>query len=181
MTTYDSTTTLAEIRAAGPCGIRPTDDVGWAKLLRTLGEPHGNPNLERQVTVLQILDSNGLDDATWCLRVPALERLSRYFGAWCAEQVLHLFEAEFPNDPRPRQAIAVARDDSTTPEQRDAARDAAKAAAGNARAARDAAWAAWAAWAAAGAAPWVAAGDAAGDAAWAAHERQLRKMLAGEA
>ena len=177
MTTYDSTTTLAEIRAAGPC------EDGWAKLLRHLGKTKADND---PLPLLIVLDSNGFDDALWCLRVPSLDRLSRHFGAWCAEQVLHLFEAEFPNDMRPRQAIAVARDDNATPEQRDAARDAARAAAWAAdRTAASAAWdaasaaraAAWAARAAAWAADRTAAWTAAQD----AQERQLRKMLAGKA
>ena len=191
MTTYDSTTTLAEIRAAGPC------EDGWAKLLRHTGKTKADND---PLPLLTVLDSNGLDDAAWCLRVPSLERLSRHFGAWCAEQVLHLFEAEVPDDMRPRKAIAVARDDNATPEQRSAAhaaawdaarsaarsaawaaaRAAARAAAWDAQAARDAAQAAaWDAWAAQAA--WDAGAAGAAQAAWDAQERQLRKMLAGEA
>jgi hypothetical protein len=100
------------------------------------------------------------------------------FAADCAERVLGLFEAKFPDDDRPRKAIEAARAciADPTPENR-AAWDAARAAVHAARYARaavraavyaaryagDAAWAA--AWAAA-----VAAGDAgdAGDAARAA-------------
>ena len=71
---------------------------------------------------MTVLDSNGLDDALWVLSCAMPdERLARHFGAWCAEQVLHLFESERPDDMRPRQAIAVARDDGATTEQRAAA------------------------------------------------------------
>jgi hypothetical protein len=177
--TFNSATTLALIRKAGPCGVRKEDDLGWAKLLRTLGEPHGKPNLDRDVTIIEVLDSNGLDDALWVLSYAMPDnRLSRHFGAWCAEQVLHIFEAERPGDMRPRKAIAIARDDDAT----DAARDAARAAAWDAAwdaardAARDAAWAA--AWDAARDAARAAARAAAWDAARDAHERQLRKMCA---
>jgi hypothetical protein len=184
---FHSTTTLREIRAASPCGIRKGDSGGWANLLRGLDEPHGKPNLDREVTVLEVWEINNFDDALWVLRCPSLERLSRHFGAWCAEHVLHLFEAERPGDLRPMQAIAVARDDSATPEERAAARTAAWAAAGTA--ARAAAWAAagtaagTAARTAAEAAAWAAAGTAAGTAARAAaraaQERHLRKMMGG--
>jgi len=37
------------------------------------------------------------------------ERTARLFACWCAEQVLHLFEAECPHDTRPRQCIKTAR------------------------------------------------------------------------
>lgn len=187
---YASTTTLAAIRAAHPC------EDGWRKLLGHLGKTAAD---DESLPLLTVLDSNGLDDALWVLsKAMPDDRLARHFGAWCAEQVLHLFEAGRPDDLRPRQAISVARDDGATAEQRAAAEDAARAAAraaaeaaaeAAARAARaaaeaaqeDAAWAAaWAAWTAA----W-AAGTAAEAAAWAARaaaraaqEKQLRIMLA---
>jgi hypothetical protein len=90
------------------------------------------------------------------------------FAADCAERVLGLFEAKFPDDDRPRKAIEAARAciADPTPENR--------AAAGAAGAAAwDAAWAAAGAAGAAGAAARAAvyaaryAGDAAWDAAWA--------------
>ena len=153
---YHSITTLNEIRSAGPC------EGGWEKLLKSLGKTKAD---DAPLPLLTILESNGLDDALWCLRVPSLERLSRHFQAWCAEQVLHLFEAERPNDMRVRDQISMLRKDDATDEDRAAARDAAWDAAR--AAARDAARAA----------SWVAARDAAWDAARAAQERQLRLML----
>ena len=177
---YASTTTLAAIRAAHPC------EDGWRKLLGHLGKTAAD---DESLPLLTVLDSNGLDDALWVLsKAMPDDRLARHFGAWCAEQVLHLFEAGRPDDLRPRQAISVARDDGATAEQRAAAEDAAWAAARAARAAaedaaEDAAWAAlWAARAAARAAAEAAARAAAEaaaeDAAWAAQEKQLRIMLA---
>ena len=178
-------TTLNAIRAASPC------HDGWTKLLKHLGKTSAD---DEPLTLLAVLDSNGLDDALWVLdSTECAPRLSRHFGAWCAEQVLPIFEAAYPNDMRPRNAIAVARNDTATPQERAAARAAAWDAAW--AAARAAAWEAGAdraAWAAAGAAAGDA-GDAAGDAAWAAWEAgadraagaaareaqevQLRKML----
>jgi len=148
---YPSTTTLREIRAAGPCGIRKADNCGWGKLLSGLGEKHRKPNLDREVTVLEVLTINGFDDALWILRVPSLDRLSRHFKAWCAEQVLPIFEEYRPGDIRVRNQIAMMRNDDATADERAAAWDAAR------DAARATAW------------------DAASD----AQERQLRGMIGG--
>ena len=156
---YTATTTLNAIRAKSPCV------EGWTKLLAHLGKTAADDEL---LHLLTVLDSNGLDDALWVLQYTGCdERLSRHFGAWCAEQVLPIFEAERPDDQRPRLAIASARDDGATPEARDSAWAAAWDAAW--AAAWDAAWDA--AWAAARAAAW----DAAWDAARAAQTSQLRK------
>jgi hypothetical protein len=172
MTEYNAITTLNEIRAHSPC------QDGWEKLLKHLGKTKAD---DEPLHLLTILESNGFGDATWCLRVASLDRLSRHFQAWCAEQVLHLFEAEHPNDARVRVQIDMLRNDDATPAERSAAREAALAAA------RAAPWAA--AWAAVGEAAWAAAGEAAGEAvgeaAWAAageaaldhQEQQLRKMI----
>ena len=169
--TYHSITTLAEIRAAGPC------EDGWQKLLKHLGKTKAD---DEPLPLVTILESNGLDDALWCMQVPSLERLSRHFQAWCAEQVLHHFEAERPDDTRVRDQIAMLRRDDATDAERAAAWDAASAAASAA------------AWDAASAAAWAAARDAARDAAWAAawdaardaardaQECQLRAMIGGE-
>jgi len=104
------------------------------------------------------------------------ERTLRLFAGRVAEDVLPIYEREYPDDDRPRKAIETTRRYAlaeATPEElaaaraaaRDAALDAALAAARDA--ARDAALdAAWAAMAAAGYAAW----DAAGDAAWAARD-----------
>jgi hypothetical protein len=192
MSEFHSITTLNEIRAHKPCR------EGWEKLLKHLGKTKAD---NKPLPLLTILESNGLDDALWCLRASSLERLSRHFQAWCAEQVLHHFEAEQPDDTRVRDQIAMLlRDDAAEAERaaawaaaRDAARAAARAAAWDAAraaawdAARDAAWDAArdAARAAARAAAWDAARDAAWDAAWDAardaQERQLRLMISGAA
>ena len=183
--TYTATTTLNAIRAKSPCR------AGWEKLLAALGKTKAD---SEPLHLLVILNSNGLGDMLWVLdNTKCDERLARHISAWCAEQVLPIFEKVFPGDMRPRNAVAVARDDDATPEQRAAARKAAQAAAGAADAASRAAdaaagaaadaasraagaaagAAAWAASRAAGDAAWAAAGDAAGD----AQERQLRLML----
>ena len=62
---------------------------------------------------------------------------ARLFAADCAEHVLHIYEAEYPGDMRPREAISVARlyaKGDATAEELEAA-----------RAADTVVWAAWAA------------------------------------
>ena len=70
------------------------------------------------------------------------DRTARLFAADCAEHVLPIFEAAYPNDSRPREALAVARrfaDGEATREELTAARDAASAARAAGDAGRDAA------------------------------------------
>lgn len=119
------TTTLAILRSHQPCA------AGWEKLLHALG--HGFPD-DKPIDFWTILESNGLDDALWALRgvMPKQEadrdRLARLFACDCAESVLHIYEKEFPDDKRPREAIEVARRfaiGKATRDELDAARDAA--------------------------------------------------------
>lgn len=155
--TYESTTTLSRIRDAEPC------EDGWAKLLKHLGKTKAD---DEPLSLLTVLDSNGLEDALWVLSYAMPDdRLKRHLQAWCAEQVLHIFEEKYPNDARVRGQIAMLRNDDATNKERAAARAATR------DAARDAAWAA--AWEAA----WEAAWDPAWDPAWDAQERQLRAMI----
>jgi len=151
-------TTLNEIRKHGPCGLRPENGVysGLCKLLRTLGKTTTD---DEPLHLRTILDSNGLDDALWCLRAVAGEtRIMRLYGVWCARQVQHLMTEE-------RSIVAL---DVATRHANGQATDQELAAA------RAAAWAA--AWAAAGAAAGDAAGDAARDAARAAQNTELTRL-----
>jgi hypothetical protein len=179
-TSSQITTTLSAIRAAQPC------EEGFAKIRNHLGvSPAGAKTHDKPFPVALLLETNDLDDTLWVLDFAVQnERICRLFAADCAEQVLHLFEEEYPDDKRPRQAIEVARDPTASDAARaaaraaawDAARAAARAAATDAAraaaraAATDAAWdAAWdAARAAATDAAWDAARAAASDAARAA-------------
>ena len=186
-------TTLNKIREHIPC------TSGWEKLLSYLGKTKAD---DEPLSLLTILDSNGLDDAIWCLRaVAGRDREIRLFAVWCARQVQHIM-----TDQRSLDALDVAEryaNGEATEKEMDAARsDAASAApaAGVAAyatewAARDAAWAttrdaaAWdvardaaryAAWAAArDAAAWDAARYAA-EAARAKQEAELRRICEGE-
>ncbi len=159
-------TTLNKIRAHSPCV------PGWEKLLRSLGKTSAD---DEPVDIAYIIDSNGLDDALWCLRaVDGEDRKIRLFAVWCARQVEHL-----NTDPRVKAcndtAEKFAYGDATSAEMA-----AARAAAGDAAraAARAAAWdAAWdAARAAARDAARDAARAAAGDAARDAQEKELRRI-----
>jgi hypothetical protein len=125
-------TTLNKIRAHSPCGS------GWTKLLRHLGKTQAD---DEPLAITTILDSNGLDDALWCLRaVDGHQREMRLYAVWCARQVQHLM-----TDQRLPAALDVAErhaNGAATDDELSAARDAAWAAARDAAwyAARDAAW-----------------------------------------
>ena len=149
-------TTLNAIRKHRPC------ERGWEKLLRSLGKTKPD---DEPLSILAVLESNGLDDALWCLRaVEGYDKEIRLYAVWCARQVQHLMV-----DPRSLKALDVSEafaNGQATKEELDAAGYAAWAAAWEAAgyAAWDAAWAAaWAAGAARAAAraAWAAAGDAA--------------------
>ncbi len=165
-----ATTTLNAIRAHGPCAD------GWSKLLAHLGKTKAD---DEPLPLLTILDSNGLDDALWCMRaMPEHDKHWRLFAVWCARQVQHLMR-----DQRSISALDVAerhaRGNATDAELSAAwaatwAAD--RATAGAARAASDADRAASdAAWAAASASA-RAAGDAARDAGDAARDAQAARL-----
>ena len=125
-------TTLNAIREHG---LSP---YGWQKLLRHLGKTQPD---DEPLSIATILDSNGLDDALWCLRaVTGHDREMRLYAVWCARQVQHLM-----TDPRSIAALDVAErhaDGLATDDELAAAWAAAWAARAAARAAWDAAWAA---------------------------------------
>ena len=141
-------TTLNKIRAHKPC------TEGWTKLLRNLGKTKAD---DEPLAITTILDSNGLDDALWCLRaVDGHQREMRLFAVDCARSVQHLMK-----DPRSIAAIDVAErhaEGMATDAELDAACDAA--------------------WAAARAAARAAAWDSARDAAWEVQADLLRIVCA---
>lgn len=168
-------TTLNKIRAHNPCF------GGWAKLLRHLGKTQAD---DEPLALATILDSNGLDDALWCLRaVDGHERKMRLYAVWCARQVRHLID-----DPRSLAALDVAErhangraTDSELVAAHAAAHAAARAAVNDPAciSARHATMAAaWdAAWVAAAAAAWDAAWGAAGAAAKTAQTAEFRRAF----
>ena len=173
-------TTLRQILGKGPCGIEPNTDgslKGWLRLLYYLGKTEAD---DAPLSLLAILASNGLDDALWALRsVDGYDREIRLLACDFAEHVLPTWEAQYPDDARPRTCIETARryaDGEATREELTAAAaaawDASWSTVRDARAASAAAWAARdardardAAWAAARAAARAAAWSA-GSAGW---------------
>lgn len=157
-------TTLNKIREKRPCSD------GWEKLLRHLGKTHAD---DEPLNIATVLDSNGLDDALWCLRaVDGSDCEIRLFSIWCAREVQHLMTdirsvnaldvaERFANGLESTEQFAEARMAAwaawgVAGDAAEAAREAAEVAEATARAAR----AAWAAGEAAGEAAWEAAGAA---------------------
>ena len=72
----------------------------WDKLKSNLG----NNDLDTQVTILQVLESNGIQDAVKALKTQKYEDYC-LFSAEVAESVLHIFEDDYTDDNRPRKCI----------------------------------------------------------------------------
>ena len=88
-------TTLNQIRDKNPC------PDGWKKLLSHLGKTRAD---DEALSIITILDSNGLDDALWCLQaVKDHDREMRLYAVWCARQVQRLL-----TDRRSLDALDVA-------------------------------------------------------------------------
>jgi hypothetical protein len=88
-------TTLNKIRAHHPC------ESGWKKLLSHLGKTQAD---DAPLSLLTVLDSNGLHNTLWCLRsVPEHDETWRLYAVWCARQVKHLM-----TDARSLAAIDIA-------------------------------------------------------------------------
>ena len=161
-------TTLNAIRSHSPC------ESGWTKLLAYLRKTKAD---DEPISLIEIIKSNGLDDALWCLRaVDGHDKEIRLYAVWCARQVQHLM-----TDKRSVDALDVSEafaNGKVTEKELAAARAAARAAAWDARAAARAAVRAAvraAAWDAADAA-WDAARAAAWDAAWDAQEKEFIRI-----
>ena len=127
------TTTLNKIKEHNPCVS------GYKKAL----EHFQDTDL---IHLTDILESNGVEDAIWCLRVwPEYDREWRLFAVWCARQVQHNMIDQRSVDALDvveRYANGLATSDDLS-EARDAAWSAARDAdAAAAAAARSAAWAA---------------------------------------
>lgn len=88
-------TTLNEIRKFFPC------QTGWEKLLRSLGKTAAD---DEPLSLLAILDSNGIDDAIWAFKaVKGYEKEKRLFAVACCREVQHLM-----TDPRSVAAVDAA-------------------------------------------------------------------------
>ena len=142
--------TLQQIRDAGPC------ESGWRKLNKALG----NPDMAREISIGDVVLSNGLDDALWCLRfLPPRERVAAIMP--CVRRA-----SAHTSDPRVHECIAaidrwLAGDDNVDIQAATAATAATATAAA-------VAWAAWTAWEAT-AVTWAA--------GWKAEREQQRRDL----
>ena len=173
------TTTLKDIRAQSPC------PDGWEELLKHLGKTGAEAKTDETPLGFDvILESNGLDDALWCLRAlpESMDNECRLLACDFAEPALKYITT---GDDRPAKAIAMARRFAMGHATKEELAAAGAAAWEAVRAAAEAATAAaWAAGAAARAAAWAAAwaaGDAAGaagDAAWAAQAEIFKAWIA---
>ena len=147
------TTTLRQIRQHNPCS------EGWRTLLSSLGKTGVDDEPLPLVTILQ---SNGLDDALWCLRtLEGHDKEIIRFALACAQGVKHLM-----TDQRSLDALDAVERHLESPLSKQEF-DCVLAAAWEAEVAEAAAWAAVEA---ARAAKWAAveAAEAAEAAAWAA-------------
>ena len=86
--------TLNQIKKHGPCRL------GWNTLLASLNKTHADDD---PINIMDILKSNGLDDAVWCLRCCDYIDCC-LFLADVAESVLLFFEKTNAS-LSPRQAI----------------------------------------------------------------------------
>ena len=105
-------------------------------MLRSLGKTQAD---DEPLSIATVVESNGLDDALWCLRaVRGHDKELRLYAVWCARQVQHLM-----TDKRSLEALDVAEayaHGNATVAELGAARDEARAAArAEARAAASAA------------------------------------------
>ena len=120
-------TTLKAIKEHDPC------PEGWKKLLKHLGKTKCD---DEPLPLVEILKSNGLDDAIWCLR--SVDNKSvRLYAVACAREVQHLM-----TDARSLKVLDVAEayaNASATEEELEQARVSAYAAAAAAAAAANAA------------------------------------------
>ncbi len=174
-------TTLNQIRDCKPC------QEGWKKLLKYLGKTATD---DKDLSLLTILESNGLNDALWCLRaVEGFEREKRLYAIWCASQVRHLMTDErslsalvvaerFAEGLATKDELTIAEAASWAAARADAAADRAANVAAAARAANAAAAAAaWAADAARAANVAAAANAARARAAWSPSKTEFIRML----
>ena len=97
-------TTLNKIRGYDPC------EPEFGDFVKSLNGRYGD---DEDIPFSEMLKHTGIENVLWSLNTITLtelqEKMLRLFGCDCAEHVLHIFEAKYPGDPRPRNAIATAR------------------------------------------------------------------------
>jgi hypothetical protein len=96
------TTSLYRLRKFHACKPR------YDHLVAKLGENYGD---RTPINLLKILETNGTADCLWalCATAESCDTVASLMAADFAESVLHIFERDYPNDDRPRKAIAATR------------------------------------------------------------------------
>lgn len=162
-------TTLNKIREHGPC------EDGWITLLKSLNKTKPD---DEPVAISYIIESNGLDNAVWCLRaVEGHDKEIRLFSVFCARQVEHLLTDEISSkaiDTAERYANGEATEDELS-EAYSAARSAWLSAESAESAAYVAAYSATAPAHLVAQSAWSAAKSATQSAAWSAARLDIRK------
>ena len=135
------TTTLNLIDEHEPCYRDPDNPShsGWNRLIDHLGHDYDR---DAEINLLTILESNGVADCLWSLRATIQDsrEIAVRLAIEFAERVLPLFEAEYPDDDRPRKTLEAAKAclENPTEENRRKADNAAEAARSASYAARSA-------------------------------------------
>jgi hypothetical protein len=88
-------TTFQKIKDCKPCGD------GWKQLISY----HKPSSLDEEISIKEIMESNGLNDAIWALRVIDNTEILISLSIDLAESVLHIYEKQFPGDTRIRDCI----------------------------------------------------------------------------
>ena len=103
-------TTINLATEAGACTGTKTEPTGIAKLTIALGGSH-TYGKDTPIPLSKIVETNGLTDAIWALRctIEPAENIVIEFACRCAEHILHFYEDKYPDDKRPRKAVAAAR------------------------------------------------------------------------
>lgn len=110
-------TTIEEIYKFKPCFsgfktfVENHFDSSFGEEVVTIEEIYGSLfdfEKTRSISILEILNSNGAEDAFWALRTQKYKDYCLIL-ADVAESVLHIFEDEYPEDKRPRDVINAMR------------------------------------------------------------------------
>jgi hypothetical protein len=88
-------TTFQKIKDCKPCGD------GWDQLISY----HNPSSLDEEISIEEIIKSNGLNDATWALRAVDNTEALTLLSIEAAEFVLPIYEKRFPGDMRVRDCI----------------------------------------------------------------------------
>ena len=93
-------TTLNKIRENSLCRN------GWEKLLKSLDKTQAD---DEPLSLMYVLESNGIEDAIWCLRCFDYKEYC-LFLADVAESALSIYKEKYPEDNRVDECIKAIRD-----------------------------------------------------------------------